>query len=384
MSGDDTARVVEKEWRWELLRRILLAAVVLGGLVMIPSLLLSWRDGLWFVFVADSVAYAMLLLFTFLPNIPYTLRALFFVGMTFFIGAMLLIVLGVAAASFLWILASVLTALLLLGRKWALAATIGQGVILALVTLLLIRGELRWEMNLPQWFTYLANLLAITGFLVSATAFLLRRVFTLYQQEHALNREKQELIREIQHRVKNNLQLMVSLLRVQGGGETNPSALRALQSSEVRVKAMSLVHEVLYRKEVEQAIGLAEFLPFFVEELSDFFPANVTTQVEAEPITLVAEQAIPFSILLGELMSNAYRHAYTEEVGGEVKVRVARLDSMLSLVVEDRGVGFKPDEVAGGVGVGITIAQALTEQLSGNLQWEDRNPGAMAIFQMPL
>lgn len=373
-----------KGWREELLRRILLAAVLLGAVALIPSLILSWRESLWFVFVADIVAYLLLIFFTFFPGIPHRYRARFFVFVALFVGSMLQYALGVAAAAFLWLLASILLALLLLGRREALVTTVAVVIVLAGITALLSVGNLSWEMPIATWITYVANFVAITGFLVAATAFLLHRLLKLLRQEHELNREKQLLIREIQHRVKNNLQLMVSLLRLQGSGASETVVRNALESSEARLKAMSLVHETLYRSDVDEAVELSTFVPFFLGELSEFVDSGLEVESEVSHHLLSIDQAIPFSILLEELFMNALRHAFPDGGRGAVSVRIGREGARLALQIEDNGVGFEPGELTELSGTGLTIVHALAEQLSGALTWERAEPGTRVSFQMPV
>lgn len=184
--------------------------------------------------------------------------------------------------------------------------------------------------------------------------------------------EKETLLKEVHHRVKNNLNVIVSLLRLQEDRiDSVESAREAFDNSRNRIFAMALVHESLYNSEDLTDIELDQYIRRLVEQLSVGATAGrgVRFVCDLEPVGVEIETAIPCGIIINELITNAHKHAFVDSSAGEITVRLSRADrSSLRLTVSDNGVGV-PDSFAGGSGtsLGLKLVDLLAAQLDGKL-----------------
>ena len=193
------------------------------------------------------------------------------------------------------------------------------------------------------------------------------------QQIRAALRDKELLLKEIYHRVKNNLQVIASLLNLQGRNDHDGNTRALLEDSANRVKSMALVHEQLYQGGDLSSIDFAAYLGQLVRHLADAHGAaaqRVPIRLDVAPVQLGIETAVPLGLIINELLSNAYKHAYPGERGGEVVLRLAVLDDgRIEVVVSDHGVGLppalRPETVAS---LGLRLVASLTEQLEGALE----------------
>jgi PAS domain S-box-containing protein len=199
------------------------------------------------------------------------------------------------------------------------------------------------------------------------------RTSDLRQREEQLKKsllEKDALLREIHHRVKNNLQIVSSLLSMQAENEGIGAAVAPLRDSERRISSMAMIHEQLYGTEDLQTIEFAEHAQRLSESLfaSMAGSALVTCRLDLEPVNLTINQAIPCALILNELLTNALKYAYPHEQGGEITVRLAIADGMVTLTVSDNGVGL-PSNVDPFLPktLGLEIVQVLVSQLDGEL-----------------
>ena len=186
--------------------------------------------------------------------------------------------------------------------------------------------------------------------------------------------EKEALLREIHHRVKNNMQVVSSLLRLQFGRIDNPAAKAALQDMEERVRSMALIHEHLYRSADLASVNLADYLGSLCQEL---FHALVTParairlELDLAPVGVVMDQALPCGLLVSELVSNALKHAFPEGRGGDLRVELQRAPggSGWRLRVADNGVGLPPGLALEHIStLGLRLVSDLARQMGGHLE----------------
>lgn len=191
--------------------------------------------------------------------------------------------------------------------------------------------------------------------------------------------EKEILIKEVHHRVKNNLQVIASLLRIQSTGVSDPSAAAILRDSQQRVEAMALIHEQLYESvdlkqvdfEQNARVLIANlFLSYGVD--SERIRSSVNVRGAAgETLRIDIHRAIPIGLILNELISNALRHAFPAGATGQVQVSALVRDNRLILEVADDGAGL-PDHlnVANTKSLGLQIVHILARQLNGKVSVE--------------
>jgi PAS domain S-box-containing protein len=182
-------------------------------------------------------------------------------------------------------------------------------------------------------------------------------------------REKELLLQEIHHRVKNNLQLTVSLLRLQAARTADPEARGALRASQGRVHSMALVHEMLYRSTDLARVDFAEYARDLVAHLCHGYnadPARVTARVEMAPVTLAIDDAVPCGLIVAELVSNALKYAFPGDRKGEIGVCMTETATGYRLEVRDDGAGELAALERGGT-LGLGLVRTLVDQLEGTL-----------------
>lgn len=194
-------------------------------------------------------------------------------------------------------------------------------------------------------------------------------------------RQKELLLKEIHHRVKNNLQVISSLLNMQAAVIEETSAVSALHESERRVMAMAGIHERLYGHERLDRIDFGEYAGALVQDLLVSYAAE-GSQVEAEyalcPVDLHIEQAVPCGLILNELVTNVIKYAYPNGAAGMVFVHLQQLPGQkLRLSVADRGPGLPAGfDWKNSSSMGASIVRLLTRQLGGTLEIESSSAGA--------
>jgi two-component sensor histidine kinase len=185
--------------------------------------------------------------------------------------------------------------------------------------------------------------------------------------------QKEILVREIHHRVKNNLQLVMSLLNLHARRIRDPRAEVAFAEARSRINALATLHRRLYESENLQEIDLKWFLDDLCSELRRGGLSrgrNVELAVDAPSEVIGPDVAVPLGLLVTEAITNAYKHAFNERDGGHIDVRVLRESpSSLLLTIRDDGVGFDPAASPPEQnGLGRSLIEAFVRQLRGELE----------------
>jgi PAS domain S-box-containing protein len=186
-------------------------------------------------------------------------------------------------------------------------------------------------------------------------------------------KEKEVLLKEIHHRVKNNLQIISSLLNLQEEGINNSTALDALAVCRGRVNAMAAIHEQLYQESNLASINAASYLKQFLPRLISAYKGekHITLSFNVSPVSLLVDQAIPFGLIVNELVTNSLKHAYRGREEGLLEVSVSQANGTVTLVVKDDGVGI-PENVTPQTAstLGLQIVTMLARQLKGDVAVE--------------
>ncbi|WP_082458707.1 histidine kinase dimerization/phosphoacceptor domain -containing protein [Pedobacter sp. Leaf216] len=188
--------------------------------------------------------------------------------------------------------------------------------------------------------------------------------------------EKEWLLREIHHRVKNNLQIVISLLNTQSAYLDNEDALVAIRNSQNRMHAMSLIHQKLYQSDNLAEIDMKWYIKELVEYMIECFGTEKRIQfvLDTEAIKLDVAQAVPLGLILNEAISNAIKYAFPAGRKGNVKITFkAKDDGTCILSISDDGVGlplnFDADDSES---LGMSLMTGLTDQLNGKIEmWND-------------
>jgi PAS domain S-box-containing protein len=183
--------------------------------------------------------------------------------------------------------------------------------------------------------------------------------------------EKEAMLKEIHHRVKNNLQIISSLLSLQSDYIDDPQAGGMFRDSQTRIHSMALIHERLYQSPDLSSIDFGRYIEALVTELFRAYGPSVETvaqEIQTDQVSLAVDRAIPCSLIVNELVSNTLKHAFP---GG----RSGTLDGKLQLVVADDGVGLPANfDITSSQTLGLQLVVTLTEQLDGTLAYRS-GPG---------
>ena len=205
------------------------------------------------------------------------------------------------------------------------------------------------------------------------------------RQLEGLLAEKTVLFQELHHRVKNNLAVISSLLRMKADGAGSAAAKRALEESYQRIISMALIHEQLYESNRLDSINFSEYAEQLIHRLHRALvdqPARVSLEFDLDPIELAIEQAVPCGLVLNELLTNAFKYAFPGGNRGRIRVSFHRTPvGPLELAVEDNGIGLSPDLLAGtSPTLGLRIVGILVNQLDGVLEHQ-RCPGTRIVLR---
>lgn len=192
------------------------------------------------------------------------------------------------------------------------------------------------------------------------------------------------LLREVNHRVANSLTLVAALARMQTNAVADPAAKQALEEMQARISAIAGIHRRLYTSQDVEAVELDAYLTGLVEELQLAMKASGrdhAIRLQAEPIRLATDKAVSLGVVVTELVTNAYKYAYPSETQGEIRVHVVREGpDMLSLAVEDDGIGWTGEGEAKGTGLGSRIIRAMASNLRSVLTYAPGRIGTRAVL----
>jgi PAS domain S-box-containing protein len=218
-------------------------------------------------------------------------------------------------------------------------------------------------------------------------------IFDMTDRHHAevtLRRsldEKQALLQEIHHRVKNNLQVISSLLRLQSRRAPQGEARAALDDSEARVRSIALLHESLYRSEDLARVDFGAYVRELVANLLRTHATEGRPSVDVSCADLYVDIAIamPCGLVVNELVTNALKHAFVGRAPGHIGVRAKSVDESIELVVEDDGVGIQTiaaDDPSPST-LGLSLVHSLAKQLDAELHLES-SPGTRYRLRFPV
>lgn len=196
--------------------------------------------------------------------------------------------------------------------------------------------------------------------------------------------EKEVLLKEVHHRVKNNLQIITSLLNLQAVEITDPDTREKFRDSMGRVKSMAIIHERLYQTDNLAEVALAEYIDSLTRFLAGTVSGNggrINIVQEVEDVALPIDMAVPCGLIVNELVTNSLKHAFPDERGGEVKISCSRdVEGVVTLSVRDSGVGL-PDDIdpENLSSLGMRLVHNLTDQLDGSLEFGNDGGAAYSI-----
>ncbi|MEE3715623.1 PAS domain S-box protein [Tumidithrix elongata RA019] len=187
--------------------------------------------------------------------------------------------------------------------------------------------------------------------------------------------EKEVLLKEVHHRVKNNLQVISSLLSIQSRRLSDRQSIDALTDCQERILSIALIHEQLYQAKDLSQIGLDEYIQNLANRLAVTYSdraEKVKLRLKLAPITVNIETAMPCGLIVNELISNSFKHAFPNQRSGKIRVELTRFDpDRLILSVSDNGVGLPDDlDTLTTQSLGLMLIRKLARQLEGVTTWD--------------
>ena len=183
------------------------------------------------------------------------------------------------------------------------------------------------------------------------------------------NDEKAFLLKEIHHRVKNNLEMISSLLALQSSQIKDSNVLNAIEASQHRVHSMGMIHQKLYAGDSFRCIEMENYFVHLADYIIDVFgmQKQVTIAVNMDSLELDVDTAISIGLIVNELLTNALKYAFPNQRKGKINIILREVNNVLELGVSDNGIGNKSNAEAVGTGFGTKLIELLTKQLNGKI-----------------
>ncbi len=219
------------------------------------------------------------------------------------------------------------------------------------------------------------------GFLIiSLLSFFLYKYYRKVKNQNELVsnalKEKDFLLREIHHRVKNNLQVISSLLSLQARQIDDEDIQKAIHEGRNRVRSMALIHQNLYQNENLTGVKVERYLSKLLEELFDTYninPDRIKLKLDIQDIELDVDTMVPFGLILNELVSNCLKHAFPDQNEGIIDISLKDEDGILHLSVKDNGVGIDHTAMSESKSFGNRLISAFTKKLHADLEFINEN-----------
>lgn len=243
-------------------------------------------------------------------------------------------------------------------------------------------GFRHWEENqldlLDQLTVQLAIAIQQSSIFEQAQTELVQRQKAQVKLKNALA-EKEVLLKEVHHRVKNNLQIVSSLLQLQSQTLKDPEVIKVLRESQNRIESISLIHKNLYTSANIGQIDVADYIHNLATSLLisyQIWPGKIALEIDIEPLNLNVDQAIACGLVINELISNALKHAFPNQQAGTISIALRNIGNSIEMTIRDDGIGL-PDNLdwTNTDSLGLSLVYDLViEQLEGNITLE-RNHG---------
>lgn len=191
-------------------------------------------------------------------------------------------------------------------------------------------------------------------------------------------KEKEILLMEVHHRVKNNLALVSGLMQLQAYQTDDEMVYKYLEDNQTRIKSIALIHDQLYQNDNFTNVRLDEQTENLIKHLSDSIAngKDIRVELELDEVEVNINQAVPYTLLLNEVVTNAYKHAFNEAEKGEIHLTLKSENNLVSLKVKDDGKGLDRDiDLESPSSLGMTLVKTLSDQLQGTLNIESGDSG---------
>jgi len=200
-------------------------------------------------------------------------------------------------------------------------------------------------------------------------------------------REKEVFLKEVHHRVKNNLQIVSSLLNLEASRSVNDVPREFLEESQRRIRSMALIHEQLYLSDDVARIDFDQYVRELADHVASSYAADsrsIPVDIDVSDVARRLDQAVPTGIIINELLSNAFKHAFPGEAEGRIRIEFRQQASDYVLRVTDNGVGFSGISPASSQqALGRRLVESLARQIHGSIDFSE-DAGLAVILRFPV
>ena len=192
-------------------------------------------------------------------------------------------------------------------------------------------------------------------------------------EQKSLIKEKEVLLKEVHHRVKNNLQVVTSLLSLQARHTNDPQSEKLFKNCQYRIKSMSMIHEMLYKSQDLSRINYVEYINKLIAELVVSMKGvehNIEINIEVEELKLSLETSIPLGLLVNEIITNSLKYGVIGDAPGHIYFKMKKKDSNnYEILIGDNGIGFSEDiNFENTTTLGLKLVNRLITQLRGSIE----------------
>jgi len=347
----------------DLLRVIAAAALIGYG----PSVWLAVVQRLWGVLIGDTLAVGWVICLALIPSIPYLVKVISIAVISYALGVGLILFTGPFGAGHLFIFAFVFLA--------ALFGSIRAMVLANVLSVLTHVGFgmasyyhlVPWVQNLDSVIVISANFILVSSVLSFAAHFLIRGYAGAAQAEQNLRQMLEILLKEIEHRVKNNLQIISSMITMRSRSSINPAEI--IEDIKESLAAISAVQQLLYREGSYYLVQAEDLMSTLVARFEGLYKnLDFKFTWSGKPVEIDSDRAINLGILVNEIVMNSVKHAFAEAERGAIFIHVHHDLASHSMVMEigDNGRGMQVDE-SKAAGNGLKIIHALTRYLDAEV-----------------
>ncbi len=195
--------------------------------------------------------------------------------------------------------------------------------------------------------------------------------------------EKDTLLREIHHRVKNNLQLVSSLLTLQSRSITDESAIAAINDGKARVRSMALIHQNLYNRENLTGISVRQYVQKLCNEIFNTYniqSERITLELDIQELELDVDTVVPLGLIINELLTNSLKYAFPNEENGKITIKLSEKNQKLEFELLDNGIGMDEEMFRSSGSFGNRLVRILAEQLEGKILLSNNNGTRIKII----
>jgi len=194
------------------------------------------------------------------------------------------------------------------------------------------------------------------------------------------------LLQEVHHRVKNNLAVIAGLVELQIYSTEEPVLEKTLKNTQSRIFSIATIHELLYQSQNFVHVPIKDYLDNVVSNIQTTYNSgkDIEINIKGDDVGLNVNQAVPCALLLNELITNAYKHAFTSRQNGRIDIEITKTSGNVRLVIKDNGRGFPADfDMQGSDSMGMSLIQTLTRQLEAEISF-DSNQGAQITLEFEM